>query len=89
MSRHIGKPVPVETAPDGTPRCFTYHGVTYRVHAVLGQWTLADRWWQVTGERGRSNRYYWRVMTADHQVFELYLDVAWRPPLWVLDVIQD
>jgi hypothetical protein len=26
-------------------------------------------------------------MTRDFQVFEL--DVAWRPPLWVLDVIQD
>jgi hypothetical protein len=27
MSRHIGKPVPVETAPDGSPKAFIYQGV--------------------------------------------------------------
>lgn len=63
-------------------------GVTYKVR-VIGRWHLMDRWWQQTGERGRSNRYYYRVQTRDHQIFELYLDVAQRPPLWILDVIQD
>jgi hypothetical protein len=45
-----------------------------------------DRWWKKTR---RSNRYFYRVISRDLQVFELYLDVAQRPPLWVLDVIQD
>jgi len=74
--------------PNHTPRAFTWMGVTYRV-SVISHWHLQARWWEQTAERGRSNRYYYRVVTHDHQVFELYLDVACRPPLWVLDVIQD
>ena len=88
MSRRVHRPVPVEVAPDGSPLAFTWHDVTYRV-TVIGKWHLMDRWWQVTGENGRSSRYYWRVQTRDFQVFELYLDVAQRPPQWVLDIIQD
>jgi hypothetical protein len=72
MSRHIEQPAPVEEGPNHVLRAFTYKGISYRVH-VLGQWILADRWWDRTR---RSNRYYSRVVTRDHQVFELYLDVA-------------
>ena len=88
MVRRPHRPVPVEEDPDHTPRAFTWMGVTYRVR-VIGKWHLQDRWWEQTAERGRSNRYYYRVATRDPQVFELYLDVAQRPPLWMLDVIQD
>ena len=81
-------PYPSWKALDHTPRAFTWHGVAYRVR-VIGKWHLQDRWWQATAERGRSNRYYYRVATRDHQVFEPYLDVARRPPLWVLDVLEE
>ena len=63
-------------------------GVTYRVR-VIGKSHLQDRQLEQTAERRRSNCYYYHVATRDHQVFEPYLDVACRPPLWVLDVIQD
>jgi hypothetical protein len=85
MSRHIGQPVPVEEGPRHTPRAFTYKG-TRRAVRVIGRWHLQDRWWD---EARRSNRYYYRVQSRDLQVWELYLDVAQRPPLWVLDVILD
>jgi hypothetical protein len=88
MAQRPHTPVPVEEGPDHTPRAFTWTGVTYHVR-VISKWHLRDRWWEQTAKRGRSNRYYYRVVTHDHQVFELYLDVACRPPLWVLGVIQD
>ena len=77
----------MEEGPDHEPRAFTWQGVIYRVR-VISQWHLQVRWWEGTGERGRSNRYY-RVVTHDHQLFELYLDVVRCPPLWALEVIQD
>jgi hypothetical protein len=43
-----------------------------------------DRWWDA--ER-HADRTYWRVVTRDHQVFELYQEAS--TSAWVLDVIQD
>ena len=85
MSRRVHRPVPVEVAPDGSPIAFTWRDMFYRVK-VIGQWRLQDRWWTPSGQ---STREYYRVETVDHLIFELYLDVAQRPPLWVLDIIQD
>jgi uncharacterized protein DUF6504 len=84
MSRRVHQPVPVETAPDGKPHTFTWHGVTYYVR-VIGHWRLATRWWDAGREVDRT---YYRVETADHQLFELYCDAA-QGHGWVLDVIQD
>jgi hypothetical protein len=86
MSRLVGRPVPVEEGPDHAPRAFTYNGVRYYVAEILHRWHLQDRWWSKTRH---SDREYYRVVTSDHQVFELYADVAKRPHVWILDVIQD
>jgi hypothetical protein len=43
-----------------------------------------DRWWDV---QRHANRTYWRVVTADFQVFELYQEAS--TGAWVLDVVQD
>ncbi|HEX9413959.1 MAG TPA: hypothetical protein VF916_10695 [Ktedonobacterales bacterium] len=43
-----------------------------------------DRWWDA---QWHANRTYWRVVTADFQVFELYQEAS--TGAWVLDVVQD
>ena len=35
----------------------------------------------------RADRTYWRVVTRDHQVFELYQEAS--TSAWVLDVVHD
>jgi hypothetical protein len=91
VERRPHQPVHVETAFDGSPRALTWQGVTYDVR-VISQWYLKDRWYTPT-EHG--NRYYYRVQTDDYRVqaddrhiFELYVDVAQNPPLWILDAIE-
>jgi hypothetical protein len=88
--RLLHQPVQVETAFDGSPRALTWQGVTYHV-GVISQWYLKDRWYTPT-ERG--NRSYYRVQTDDRHVFdrhvfELYVDVAQNPPVWILEAIED
>ena len=99
MAHRYGEPVPVTLAPDGTPATFTWRGTRYTVVEVLGKWHLMDRWWERGDLEGaksrdawrhtRANRYYWRLEVQEHMIFEVFLDVARRPPLWVLDVVQD
>lgn len=84
MSRRVQQPVPVEVRADGTPQAFTWRGVRHPVR-IIGHWRLATRWWDVGREVDRT---YYRVETADHQLFELYCDMA-HDHGWVLDVIQD
>ncbi len=84
MGRQYGLPIRVETAADGLPIAFAWRGRTYRV-TVIGHWHLADRRW----DRERwSDRQYYRLITADHQVFEVYRELTSKG-LWVLDVVQD
>jgi len=41
------------------------------------------------GDRERhSDRVHFRLLTADHQVFEIYRELT-SAGLWVLDVVQD
>ena len=86
MGHRYAEPLTVTLAADGTPANFTWRGKLYTVHEVLGKWHLQDYWWD---RARRSNRYYYRLEVQEHMIFELYLDVAQRPPLWVLDVIHD
>lgn len=65
------------------PTSFTWRGRRYWV-TVIGRWHLADRWWDATRH---SDRRYYRVATADHQVFELYHDTV--SGAWVLDIVHD
>jgi len=48
---------------------------------VIGRWHLQDRWWDHERE---SDRTYYRLLTADHMVFEIYQEKTSKG-LWVLD----
>jgi hypothetical protein len=78
MSRRIGIAVRVQMRAVGQPSAFTWRGETFRVR-VLSRWWLATRWWDYEREADRT---YYRVETADHQIFERYRDAArctaWR-----------
>jgi hypothetical protein len=75
MSRRISIPVSVETDESGKPDAFTWRGVRRRVE-VIGYWRLRDRWWVSQAEadstgKGFNDRHYFRLLTSDHQVFEV------------------
>jgi uncharacterized protein DUF6504 len=55
------------------------------------RWKLATRWWEPDDAVDRN---YFRVITSDQQVFELYYEAAPATYIpdntrWVLDVCQD
>lgn len=90
MARRIGQPVAVEARDDGQPLAFNWRGVMYRVR-VLSKWHLATRWWEPADA---ADRFYFRVITSDQQVFELYYEAAPTASVpenkrWVLDICQD
>jgi hypothetical protein len=81
MSRRYKEPISV-TLNYGKPVTFTWRGRTYRVQ-VLACWKLQDRWWDA--ER-HADRTYWRVMTRQLGIYELYEE---NETQWVLDMVQD
>jgi hypothetical protein len=92
MSRRISLPLRVQTDAAGQPTAFIWRGVRRRVE-VIGRWHLRDRWWVSPAEadgtgNGFSDRHYYRLLTTDHQVFEVYRELT-SARLWVLDVVQD
>jgi len=85
MSRYIGLPVKgVKKNAQGEPVAFTWRGVTYQ-GKVISSWMLSDRWWE---REAYSHRTYFRLMTADYQVFDLYRENTSRG-LWALSHIHD
>ena len=95
MARRYGEPVRVTLAQAGhaaqqhggergetRPTSFTWRGRRYWV-SVLGTWRLRAHWWR----EQPAERTYYRVVTADHQVFELYHEAV--SGAWVLDTCQD
>ncbi len=70
MGRRIGLPVKVKTDAAGLSVRFTWRGHVYAVEAI-GQWHLRDRWWD---RKRESDRIYYRLLTADHQVFDVVHD---------------
>jgi uncharacterized protein DUF6504 len=67
MAHRYGYAITV-TLRRGRPVAFVWRGLEWRVQ-VIGRWKLQDRWGYA---QRRAERWYWRVMTADFQVFELY-----------------
>ncbi|HET8907137.1 MAG TPA: DUF6504 family protein [Ktedonobacterales bacterium] len=87
MARRYRDPITVEER-GGVPYAFTWRGVTYRVR-VIGMWRLATRWWE---SDNTVNRHYFRVQSADQQIFELDCEhgtSARQGVTWVLDVCLD
>lgn len=70
MAHRYHESITVHINRDGNPKAFTWRNLTYEPLQILSSWHLRDRWWEQ--DQGRaSNRLYYRVMTPDHQVFEL------------------
>jgi hypothetical protein len=81
MSRRYQEAIAV-TLRHGQPVAFVWRGRTYHVQ-VLASWKLQDRWWD---KERHAARVYWRVMTQQLGVYEIYLE---NEREWVLDVVQD
>jgi uncharacterized protein DUF6504 len=68
MARRYRDPIAVQER-GRVPYAFTWRGVMYRVRVrVIGMWRLATRWWESSQT---VDRHYFRMLTADQQVFEL------------------
>lgn len=94
MSRRYGHQIEVEAGHEqGTPLCFTWRGVSYRVREIWATWHLRDRWWAVGGTGGEastlpaSDRLYYRVLCDKGMLCDLYHDAA--NDTWVLDRVHD
>ncbi len=86
MSRQIGLPVQVEVDDaTGESRRLTWCGVRYTTVRVIGRWHLRDWWWDM-GQQ--TDRVYYRLLTRDQQVFEVYRELT-SAGLWVLDRVLD
>jgi hypothetical protein len=84
MPRQILRPVKVWTDATGQPKRWLCRETMY-TGRVVHSWNLSTYWWD---DEKYSNRWHYRMETADHQVFDLYQDVA-KDGLWVLSHIQD
>lgn len=69
----------------GLPEAFLWRGKEYRIREIWGEWpdygfgrAGKGRWWQ------RRHRTYFRVVTEDEEVFEIYLDRGSRRKRWFL-----
>lgn len=83
MAHRYGDLVTVRLSEQRVPSAFEWRGRRYWVD-VIANWHLRDRWW---APEGHSDRHYFRVMTGNFEVFELYWDAA--KALWVLDRCLD
>ena len=73
-----GVPVAVTTDPHGNPVAFTWQGRRHHLVGVVQRWQVDVDWWT---PQGRSWREYMAVLTADHLLCVLYLDLStaeWR-----------
>jgi Domain of unknown function (DUF6504) len=84
VSKRYKEPVAVWLDARGQPAHFTWRKHTYHVRVILS-WKLQDRWWD---KELFSDRTYFRVLTKDHQAFDLYWDAA-HEGVWILDVVHD
>ena len=86
MGRRYGHPITVtvvDAQPHPLPTSFMWRSRRYWV-SVIGMWCLRAKWWD---SAQATDRLYYRVTTADYQVFDLYHDEA--ADAWILDVCHD
>lgn len=69
----------------GIPSDFIWRGKKYRIQEIWGEWpdysfgsAPKGRWWQ------RRHRTYFRVVTDEGEVFEIYLDRGGGHKKWFL-----
>ncbi len=69
----------------GVPKGFIWRGRTYRIREIWGEWPdygfgslKRGRWWQ------RRHRTYFRVVTEEGEVFEIYLNRGGKNKRWFL-----
>lgn len=69
----------------GIPSAFVWRGREYRIQEVWGEWPdygfgplPRGRWWQ------RRHRTYFRVVTEEGEVFDIYLDRGAKRKKWIL-----
>lgn len=69
----------------GIPSAFIWRGKKYRIQEIWGEWpdysfgsAPKGRWWQ------RRHRTYFRVVTDEEEVFEIYLDRGGGRKKWFL-----
>jgi hypothetical protein len=65
------------------PVALTWRGATYR-GKVIHTRILCDRWWEIEAQ---SRRTYYRLMTADFRVFDIYRENT-SCGLWVLHTTE-
>jgi hypothetical protein len=80
----------IEVARDGktkNPVSFVWRDKEYKIKEVIASWpdysfptsgAKRKRWWQ------RRHRNYYRVLTEEDFVFELYFDRGAKEPEWIL-----
>ena len=81
--RYFGRQVQVETAgPLRQPAAFTLEGQRHSIVEIMASWAdygfgsgsgTRPRWWQ------RHHRNYYRVLTSEEEVYEIYYDRGTKP----------
>jgi hypothetical protein len=69
----------------GIPVAFLWRGKEYHIQEIWGEWpdygfgsTQTGRWWQ------RRHRTYFRVVTEEKEVFDIYIDRGSKRKQWYL-----
>lgn len=69
----------------GIPNAFIWGGREYRIQEIWGEWpdysfgsAQGGRWWQ------RRHRTYFRVVTEEGELFEIYLERGGKQKRWFL-----
>lgn len=86
MDEFCSQEIKVKTGEKpGIPSAFVWRGREYRIQEVWGEWpdysfgfASGRRWWQ------RRHRTYFRVVTDEGEVFEIYLERSGKRRKWVL-----
>jgi hypothetical protein len=79
-----GEPIRMITGEDGRPRRFTRRDRHYAVQAIRRTWQVKTDWWEGGGMVWRQ---YFRIVTAEGIIFELYQDLLTEH--WCIEKVYD
>jgi hypothetical protein len=75
-----------------SPAFFVWRGREYKIKEIIAFWpdysfprtgAKRKRWWQ------RKHRNYYRVLTEENEVFEIYYDRGAKEEVWILYTKQE